>query len=324
MDKITTYDLTTVDEAIRDHDTVCTIQAGNLLQHGYLGYETAVYGTTVYKDDDVYYFISSKEEKLHQFRRYCCHNNLISTPIQYFVKRFDGTQKTKEELEQRFKWETAKQMQARYPAIFFAALKEVSDNCGNNTAYPILLQVAKQLENSFDSHLLKLFDKLLEMMLEGRFLNLDSYEKLQQWLAKEQQKTDAEPIFRGAYQRTYWGFAYQCGTSPIKYFADATSYRALEKQQELLAGGYLVTPILEHCYHTDSYQNLTPTRQLFRQSLQKYLDDAYLQLMAYLRRLPCSINREKYFFYLQYWQNAHLPDALALWRYFGYLWNALV
>ena len=274
------FDLTQVDKGVQDHDTVCTIQADQLLQHGYLEYEMAVYATAVYIENDSYYFVSSDRQKLEQFRRACYQQNSCPTPSQYFVKRHDAAGTTVSELERQYRFKVACQLQAAYPPQFFKALSDIMAGPCPNGGDSIMWEAAKQLQNCFDSNQLNLFADLIESMFYGRYLSLEGYQQLKQWLGKETRKLDEEPMCTGPYQRTYSGFAYQREAEPIQYFMDAISYQVAEKQQALRNKGYWVTPILTISYQAESYHSLKLTRERFKNDLQTYLGDDYLRLMG--------------------------------------------
>ena len=72
-----------------NHDVVCTAQAGQLLSAGCLEYETAAYGIAYLKNNETYYYISSREDTMLDFIKNACLENLQYTPMRYFFKRFD-------------------------------------------------------------------------------------------------------------------------------------------------------------------------------------------------------------------------------------------
>ena len=120
MDGIKEYDLQGAD-GIVDHDAVCTAQAGKLMQIGYLEYETAAYGTAVYQDGDIYYYISAKEDTVMQFVQQCYLQGHYPTPIRYFFKRYDLLHHSEAEVRQAFRLYVARQLQAAYIKRFLIA-----------------------------------------------------------------------------------------------------------------------------------------------------------------------------------------------------------
>lgn len=311
------------DEGIVDHDAVCTAQAGKLMQIGYLEYEIAAYGTAVYQDQDIYYYISAKEESVAQFIKQCYLKGLYPTPAKYFFKRYDLLHQTEEEVRETFRLYVARKLQADYPQRFFDSMTALTKPLSANGAWPILHELTKQLDSCFDVKQLNIFENLLNMLLPARLLNVEGYQLLKQWLTHEYEKLSIEPTKAGTYQRTYAGFAYQKPDGQIAYFFDAFPYMAQEKQIMYLNQKYLTSPILTHTYYADSYPQLDVIKERFKADLRHYLGRNYLSIMDLLRALPSVIEKKQFDFHLQALKNGGDLQAMDVLRYYGYLWNVL-
>ena len=322
MEEIKAYSLQ-ADESIIDHDAVCTAQAGKLMQIGYLEYETAAYGTAVYRDGDIYYYISAKEDTVTQFVQHCHLQGLYPMPIRYFFKRYDLLHHSEEEVRQAFRLYVARQLQAAYPRAFFDSLKQLTAPSGTNAAWPVLHALTKQLDSCFDLKQLTIFDDLLETLLPARLLSVEGYQLLQQWLAHEYEKLSIEPTKAGTYQRTYAGFAYQRPDGQLAYFTDAFPYMAHEKRILFINQGCLTTPILTHTYYADSYPELALISEKFKTDLHRYLGSDYLNVMQLLRELPPAVDQAAFNRQLDALRQDGTPQAVEALRYYGSLWNAL-
>lgn len=322
MDGIKEYDLQGAD-GIVDHDAVCTAQAGKLMQIGYLEYETAAYGTAVYQDGDIYYYISAKEDTVMQFVQQCYLQGHYPTPIRYFFKRYDLLHHSEEEVRQAFRLYVARQLQAAYPQTFFESIGQLTKALGTNAAWPLLHALTQQLDSCFDLKQLTIFEDLLELLLPARLLTVEGYQLLQQWLAHEYEKLSIEPTKAGTYQRTYAGFAYQRPDGHIAYFYDAFPYMAQEKRTLFLSQGCVTTPILTHTYYADSYPELALINEEFKSDLHRYLGTDYLNIMQLLRKLPPAVDQAAFNSHLQAALKNSTPAAAEALRYYGYLWNVL-
>ena len=319
-EEILNYDLNP-DESITDHDAVCIAQAGKLLQIGYLEYETAVYGTAYFQNDDIHYFISAREETMDRFLRQSYQQNITPTPVKYYFKRYDLVNDSEEAIKRRFRYEVAHRLQAAYPRVFFEALQALTAQPSPGSAYTLLLEMTEQLDSCFDLQQLQLFGQLLEMLLRGRLLTLEGYQLLSRWLDNEYEKIAVEPAASGDYRRTYSGFAYQKPNGQTAYFCDAFPYMASEKHMLFINKGYIVTPILTRTTYADSFQSLEPSREAFKKDLTFYLGGPYLRLMRLLRQLPPSVDTARYWAYQEALESAGSKPALDAFRYYGYLWN---
>lgn len=322
MEEIKAYNLQ-ADESIIDHDAVCTAQAGKLMQIGYLEYETAAYGTAVYRDGDIYYYISAKEDTVTHFVQQCYLQGLYPTPIRYFFKRYDLLHHSEEEVRQAFRLYVARQLQAAYPPAFFDSLTKLTAPSSTNAAWPVLHALTKQLDSCFDLKQLTIFEDLLEMLLPARQLSAEGYQLLQQWLAHEYEKLSIEPTKAGTYQRTYAGFAYQRSDGQIAYFTDAFPYMAHEKRTAFISQGLLTTPILTHTYYADSYPELALISEQFQADLHRYLNADYLKVIKLLRKLPPAVDQMAFDHQLDILRQNDASQAVEVLRYYGYLWNAL-
>ena len=76
------------DVYLPDHDELCAIQAGQLLNMGCLEYETSAYACAFFKNQKVYYYISGHDESIRSFCQEMCLQGIYHTPIRYFGERF--------------------------------------------------------------------------------------------------------------------------------------------------------------------------------------------------------------------------------------------
>lgn len=310
------------EEGVVDHDAICVSQASKLLQIGYLEYETAVYGSAYYRDGEIHYYISAKEETMEKFQKHCYQNNIYPTPAKYFCKRYDLVEDTEEEIKQRFRLQTARSLRESYPRLFFEAINELTAGENTNVAFPIVQALTEQLDSCFDLNQLNLFGELLDMLFKGRLLTKESTILFKQWLDKEYEKISVEPIASGDYRRTYAGFAYKKPDGTMKYLIDAFPYMAKEKQMAFLAQGYVVTPMLSITYYADSFNNLHgSSKESFKQELEKYLGAMYIQLMELLRQLPSGVDQELYLAWLEKIKTTGSKAAEEAFLYYGHLWN---
>lgn len=306
-----------------DHDTVCVIQAGQLLDMNCLEYETAAYGLVYRQNKETYYYISSRKDTMQDFIKMACMEDLRYTPVKYYFKRFDVIEESEEEIKERFRIEIAQRMYEYYPEIFFDALEDLTSDPCANAAFPVVEKICQQLENSFDLHHLDIFSNLLELLLQSRLLSKESYQIFTQWLHNEYEKSSVEPISSSIYRRTYAGFAYEKPNGDIGFFADAVQHMAIEKRDTYIAKGYCVTPILSVQYYGDTFQNLQDTRKKFLEALKYYFDENYMAIMKYLRSIPSGIDTEKYHAYEEKIKETGKEKAIEAFRYYGYLWNVL-
>lgn len=318
--EIRDYDLD-VDKSIEDHDAACVDQAGRLIKIGYLEYETAVYAIAYRRNGERYYFMSAYVNNVEQYQERLLQENIYSTPIKYFFKRYDLITDSEEEIKKKFRREIALIMDNDYPDIFFEALEKLTEKASDNQAYALLKELAEQLEDSFDSDQLQLFAGLLPLLRKARLLNAESEYLLHQWLEQEKEKNMLEIRDHGYYKRAYYGFAYQKPQKTLKYFIDALRYRAYERQEELLMEGYTVTPIFTKMYFRDSYQELNKCRNLFAQQLAACTGEKYIKLMAIFGQMPPSVDEALYRKFAQDIKDAKAQRALEDFQYFGRLWH---
>ena len=317
---VTEYDLGP-DAGINDHDQMAISQANKLLQIGYLEYETEVYGSAYYKNGEINYYISAKDDTMDKFIRNCYQQNIYPTPAKYYSKRYDLVNDTEDEIKTRFRLSVARTLKGSYPPVYFEAINALTATESTNGAFALMQELCEQLDSCFDMHQLNLFGDLVEMLFRGRLLTKESYILLNQWLSKEFEKISVEPIASGDYRRTYAGFAYQKPDGTIKYFIDAFPYMAMEKQIMFMTKGYIVTPILTITYYADSFNNLMNSRELFKAELEKYVGEMYIKLMQLFRQLPAGVDYALYRSYQEKIDATGCKAAQEAFLYYGYLWN---
>ncbi len=310
-------------EAGMDHDALCSAQAAELLQMGYLGQEVAMYGTSVCRGGEIYYYITAREDKMRRFLRECYLRDAYPTPQKYYVKRYDGFYQDKEAASRAFRLEIARQLRGSYSAAYHAAIADLTRDPGDNQAYPLLREMAEDLRNGFDSSRLDLFADLLDMVLMGRHLTPEGHSLLRQWTEKEKEKICTEPVLSGTYRRTYAGFAYQKPDGSVRFYCDALPCMAREKQVLFVNRGYIVTPILTEAYYADSFKSLERSNEAFRDALRFYLDENYIRLMHLLKALPPGVDPERYLRCMEQLRRDGQKEEVLAFQYYGYLWNVL-
>lgn len=306
-----------------DHDEICIMQANQLLSMGCLEYETAAYGSAYMVNDEIYYYISSREERMKKFCQDACLSNRYHTPIRYFCKRYDLMEESEEEINLRFRLEVAQKLYDSYPKILFEATEELSGEVCANKGFPLVQALASALENNFDINELRIFANLLEMLLQGRQINREGYLVMRQWLEQEYEKNAEESIPYGTYKRQYAGFVYESEKGTRGYFMDALPYLAEEKQTEMIQQGYIVTPILNIRYYFDSFVNPQKNRSMFKEEMAKYLDKNYVTLMKLFRQLPSTVDQTRYHELAAEIAAAGKKEAIEAFRYYGYLCNVI-
>lgn len=305
------------DVYLPDHDELCAIQAGQLLNMGCLEYETSAYACAFFKNQKVYYYISGHDESIRSFCQEMCLQGIYHTPIRYFGERFDLLDLTKEETDRKFRLETAYKIKKDYPQQLFQAVYELTMQPSLNKGYEVLQAAAERLENCFDPHQIDLFENLLLMLLKGRLINIQSYRIMLEWVKKEYRKMAIEPLKNGLYQRQYAGFVYEDKLGRRGHFADATLYNAEKKQEFYKNKGYLVTPILKITYYADSYINPLENRTVFLSELDKYLNDDYLRFMRIFAQMGSTINTALYNEWAEKIALSGVKEAMEAFRTFG-------
>lgn len=303
-----------------DHDEVCMLQASQLLAMGCMEYEAAAYGCAYMDKGERHYYISSREESMNKFRQKACLEQIYHTPVEYFCRRYDLLDESEEEINARFRMETAQLLDRRYPKVLFEAIEELNQAPCANDGFPILQEMAALLENTFDLPALGLFAHLLEMLLLGRRVNHAAYQIMRRWLEAEYEKNAVEPLHCGAYKRQYAGFAY-AGEGKTGYFMDALPHLVQSKQAAYIARGYVVTPILTETYYADAFVLPQTDKAHFKKAMDRYLGDGYLKLMVFLHALPATINAGRYHELAAELQAVCTPEAQAAFKYYGHLCN---
>jgi len=304
-----------------NHDVVCTAQAGQLLSMGCLEYETAAYGIAYQKEQEIYYYISSRENSMLDFIKNSYLENIYYTPLKYFYKRYDMIDVSEDEVKAAFHLEIANRLCDQYPDVFFEALNSLTTTPCPNAAFPLVQKMTKELENTFDVNHLNIFGNLLELLLQSRLLSREGYYIFLKWQNNEYEKTSAESVVSSNYKRTYTGFAYERPNGDIGYFCDAVHHLAMEKQTAYIAKGYCVTPLLSISYYADTFNHLQKTRQSFLATLKQYFDSNYITIMKWFHTLSTGIDKEQYILYKKKISETGKEKAIEAFNYYGHLWN---
>ena len=311
------------DDEVIDHDQAGAIQAGKLISSGCMDLEIAAYGTAVYWNDDVHYFVSAKEKTILAFIQKCYLQGLYPMPPKYFYKRYPVTTLDESDIRTNFRLSVAEELQKNYSYDFLKQLHELTILPNTNHAMVILQTIMNELNSCFDLKQIEIFDDLCDILLQARMINVEGYNIARQWSVHEKDKLNIEPIKAGNFQRDYAGFSYRTLTGELKFFADAFYFKTFERKVELLSQGNIVTPILRHTYQADTFPEFNKLREHFKKDLLCYLDGHYIDIMMLVRELPSSVNRDIFTSILNERKKIGTKQEVEALMYYGYMWNVL-
>ena len=313
----TEHDLISAD---LDHDAIAAAQSKELLSAGFMEEEFACYGTAFIEEDKIKYYISTTERSMNRFVTRCIMRNIYPTPPKYYVMRCNVSAGLKNDIRQQFKLDTAYALKADYSPMYFEAMKELSAYPTDNEAMPILMEMSREIENTFDKIALEMFRGLVIEAVTMKHLTKEGYNYWQNWLEDEYRKMEDDIHEYNYYKRTYSGFAYLQNDS-IRFIKNAFETKTIERRTALIAEGKMVTPIFKKDYYGATYGELDSARDAFTGVMHNYFNEGFFYYLKCLHNLQSVVPIAHY----QQWEQRldaygtkKEKDGL---KYHGYLWH---
>ena len=190
-------------EESMDHDALCAAQAHSLIEEGFMDEEFTCYGTVFIKDDKPRYYVCSTETSINRVFIECLLNNIYPAPPKYYIMRASVPAGMREDIRQKFKYDTARTLKQAYPACYFKALQELAEVPADNQAMSLLHEMRVQLENQFDNTALELFKGVVQHALISKHLTKENYQYWMLWLTDEYHKMEDDWLETHYYHRMY-------------------------------------------------------------------------------------------------------------------------
>lgn len=305
-----------------DHDAIAAAQSRELLDSGFMEEEFACYGTAYIENGKIKYYISSTERSMNKFVANSIMRNVYPTPARYFVTRCNVMAGMRNEIRQKFKWQTAYNLQQAYPKVYFSAMEQLSSYPADNKAMSILSSVKDFVENSFDRNAMEIFRELVLEALTMKHLTKEGYAYWMSWLDNEYRKMEEDILEYNYYKRSYSGFGYE-NNGKLLYKSNAFETKTIEHRNKAITEGKLVTPILRKTYYAGTYGDLDSGRDNFKKLLCQYYNPAFMDIVRELYNLPAIVPKQEYLEWYQKIEATGKEKALESFQYHGHLWHIL-
>jgi len=305
-----------------DHDAIAAAQSKELINSGFMEEEFACYGAAYIENGKIKYYISSTERSMNKFTANCILHNIYPTPAKYFVMRCNVLAGSRDEIRQNFKRGTAYVLQQNYPKIYFTAMEKLSAYKPDDQAMPILTAVKNEVENTFNRDALEVFRGLVLEALTMKHLTKEGYAYWINWLTDEYRKMEEDILEYNYYRRSYSGFAYE-NQGRLQYVRNAFETKTIERRNQLIAEGKVVSPILRKDYFAGTYGDLDQGRNQFQSLLKEYYNEAFFEIVRALHSLPAVVPKQKFMECLEAVQATGKEKAVRSLQYHGYLWHVL-
>lgn len=265
-------------------DVLVAEQVGKKAALGYFEVEFTVYGCAYYlaAEDMMYYKMSSRAEDIYAYVEKAQGDDIFPGKVESMTLKCQVPLGEKETIELKVKQKLAKKLQEQYPKKFFLRLQEIAQRVQNNSAAPILWDIAAEIEGYFAEYQLEQFAEIVRYAYSCRRLDRAEYARLRQWLGEEDANMTDEMVSKNICEKTLYGIAYQDG-GQIKYIANAQYDYILKKTEELERGGKTVTPVWKKQYFYDYQTRLSETVKLFKENLCSRYSSKYMKELGSLR-----------------------------------------
>ena len=277
------------DEAISRYYTM-------YLKKGLVEEEFVIYGCVYIKDQVPRIYVTGKEKSFFAFQQNCEKEGSYCTPG--IRKSFWSTvaKGERQKLKRDYQFQVLQELKTLYSKNFYGILNELTEITPKDYAKSILESWDKKLDICSDIAQLNLFEATVSMLKQMKVLTdassiyfLSHVEKLKKQFAEDSVYTEGE-------KHTYVGLGYSnMADSPIEYLTFDSYYTAQIKQQQLLAKGYLVSPIFseERYFNAVDFRVVKQHKEEFTQKMKTLMGEQYFALLLSVYRVPGILSEEE-------------------------------
>lgn len=271
----------------------------NYLKNGLVEEEFAIYGCVYLKENEPYLYITGKEKTFFSFQLDCEKKGYYCTPG---IKRTFWSTVAKGErqnLKRSYQFQVMQELQTLYSEEFFKLINVFMDIPAKDDAKELIYYWEKQLDVCSNIAQLELFETTVSMLIQMKLLTastgtvfLSRVEKLKQQFYEDESFQDGEP-------HTYAGFGcFKTGNKDeqMQFLMFDSYYNAWQKQQQLLAQQYMVSPIIAKTvyFHAVDFRIVKEYKNMFFHELQSLMGNEYFSLLKAIYQLPSIVSDKQY------------------------------
>ena len=248
--------------------------------------EFIVYGCAFLRENEPYYFVSSRADTIDHFLLESSLSSLYPTPAATALSACSIPAGTQSALAKNAKLELAKQLAVTYRPAFWQQLRHLTDLPASNASTLLIEEHLGQLSGCFESAPLQLAAGLLRMAFAQKTLTLAAYQNFMTRLDKKLRQMEDDVVIKKTFRRTFSGFSYHAPGRPWQYFYDGEPSAVRAKQRFYFGEGYVVTPMVQRVYWFDGQTTVQTIARRFEETLPIWFDADLLTLTDALWQLP--------------------------------------
>jgi len=267
------------------------------LKNGLVEEEFVIYGCIYIKENEPHLYITGKEKTFFAFQLECEKKGYYCTPG---IKRTFWSTVAKGErqtLKRGYQFQVMQELYMLYSKEFFELINVFMNIPAKDDAKELMDYWNKQLDTCGSIAQLDLFEATVSMLIQMKLLTGSTGSEFLSRVEKLKQQFYEDEGFQDGEEHTYAGFGYFKKDSKdghMEYLMFDSYYNAWQKQQQLLAQKYMVSPILAKTiyFHAVDFRIVKEHKNLFFYEMQRLMGNEYFSLLKALYQLP-SIVPEK-------------------------------
>ena len=249
---------------------------------GWFDEEFTMYGCAFYlcDKDTVNYIISPKAEEIYQFIEDAYLENIYTSNVESLTRKCPVPSGLREVIANEVKIHLAKNLQKMYPKEFFGTIAQLDkmSQPDDTLAKALLEQEAWKIEGLFQKDLLKQFEATLADTRRKHCISKKTYDELNEWLMQEKRNFENDAISKDRFEKTLFGLV-QYNNGERVAIINAQKEYVYIKYYELIAMGYIVSPIFSKTYWRQNGSALSEIKSCFRKEIMNLYEVPYFILL---------------------------------------------
>lgn len=288
---------------------------------GYIDTEFTMYGCAYWANDQRQYVISSKEADIWRFIEESKKSGRYTTPIATLTKVCPVPMGQKEAIADQVKLDLAQELQADYPAAFWAEFKQMAAMTATDAAKPIIETICQKAAASFSEEQLTLAEDLVILAYDGKVLSEASCQTFMKQLAHERDKLLDDVVAKDILEKHFYTLLYEVSPGRWKRLTNARREWILQKKSRLEKEGRLVAPIYAKTYWYNNQQTLDDVRAWHEAACDRILTEDYCALVKAIADCPGPFEAKAYWSAGRAVRERYGDKAWEMWQLYARRWH---
>lgn len=252
---------------------------------GWFDTEFTMYGCAYLeaRNGKMYYKVSSQPEDIYDYLEIALLQDIFPSNVTVLSQKCPVPAGSEQFIAQDVKKQLAYQMKKICPRDYFEHLSKLAEYYRDDTAAPLLWEMAESLEGLFSREKLNEFVDIVRYAYSCLRITRSTYRELMNWVGQEEKNMDDDIISKDIFETTMYGIAFE-KDGRLRYAENAQRELIYEKMYALEQQGEFVTPVYHKTFWYNYEYRLVDVVKDFKRQSRNHFNSAYLNMIKKIKK----------------------------------------